>query len=299
MRWGNPDWYTMEQWEGIMAGVFKEHEDWQKEIKKESNRKYMAKWRQENPAASIQRDRAWRKANPERAKSINKKSRSKFAKTEKCRIAKKRYNQSSKGKLSLNRRKTKYKSTEKGREKILSYSRQYAKTNLMCRTCNYFQVPKRGLECSSCGGYRIHSAEYELRDYVTEWYPKAIFDKQIEGSCLKYRPDVFIETLWGVVIIEVDEHQHQDYNPNCEVVRERNLWEALGCDLTVIRFNPDSFKSDNVNTQRLTKEERFGSLFLAIQESIETHRPGLFVEYLFYSPNRIAELNAARNKLPK
>lgn len=188
---------------------------------------------------------------------------------------------------------------EENREKILQYSRTWQRENRSCTTCGLFVVTQRGSECATCGGYRVNSAEYEVRDYIKKWHPQAIFDKQIEGSCLKYRPDIFIETPYGVVICEVDEREHQDYDPNCEVIRERNLWEALGCDLTVIRYNPDSFKQDSVNTQRLSQEERLGALFLAIQESIETHRPGLYIQYLWYSPQRIAELEAARSKLPK
>lgn len=177
--------------------------------------------------------------------------------------------------------------------------RNYSRKHLLCRTCNLFGVSRRGQECATCGGYRVNSAEYEIRDYIKQFYPQALFDKQMPGSCVKYRPDVLIETLWGIVILEVDEDMHLREQASCEVIREYNIWQSLGCDVTFIRLNVDAYKPDGETTQRLSKEERLGAMFLAIQEAHETHRSGLNIEYLYYSPQRIAELDAERAKLPK
>lgn len=282
MRWGNPDWYSMEQWEGIMAGVLKEHEDWQKELKKEQRHKYyeankekakeqVRKWDKANPTKVRESKRKWNKANPDKVRESTRKSSRKWDKA----------------------------NPEKARERRRKSNRKLKQRHYKCRTCKVFLIQKRGQECAGCGGYRINSAEYELRDYLREWYPNAVFDKQMEGSCLQYRPDTLIETLWGCLVIEVDEQQHESYDPKCEVVREFNIWQSLGCVVTFIRYNPDSYKPDNFNTQRLTKEERLSALFLTLQEAYETHRPGLHIQYLWYSPARIAELEAARSKLPK
>lgn len=274
MRWGNPDWYSMEQWEAIMDGVLKEHEDWHKELKKA----WKTAWHKLHKQEENDKSRAWRQTNKDHFKDI-----------------KRKWREANKDKEKEKRSKRHQRDKEKENER----SRIWAKTNLTCKTCKLFQVERRGMECASCGGHRCNSAEYEVRDYIREWYPQAVFDKQIEGSCLRYRPDIFIETPWGCLVVEVDEQEHRDYDPNCEVVREFNIRQALGCDLTIIRYNPDSYKPDGKTTQRLTKEERLGALFLAMRDAYETHRCGLTVDYLFYSSTRIVELTKARNKLPE
>ena len=44
-----------------------------------------------------------------------------------------------------------------------------------------------------------------------------VFDKQILGGCSKRRPDNLIEMLTHVIIVEVDENCHINYNTTCEI----------------------------------------------------------------------------------
>jgi hypothetical protein len=267
-----------ERWKEITDKMREEDAEWKKELKKEKDREYYHK----NKTKIMANVTKWCKNNVDRNRRNKRESASRayLRNGEKIREHGRRWRIAN-------------------RDLFNEINRNHKKEHYKCRTCKLFYIRQRGQECATCGGHRCNSAEYELRDYIKEWYPDAVLDKIIEGSCLRYRPDIFIETSWGCLIVEVDEQEHRDYDPNCEVVREFNIHQALGCDLTIVRYNPDSYKPDGVNTQRLTKEERMGALFLALQEACETHRAGLHVEYLFYSPDRIAELNGARSNLPK
>lgn len=60
----------------------------------------------------------------------------------------------------------------------------------------------------------------------------------------KERPDVMWDLLDRIVLLEIDEHQHETRPCECEQARMMNISQALGCERTVwIRFNPDKFRS--------------------------------------------------------
>jgi hypothetical protein len=72
-------------------------------------------------------------------------------------------------------------------------------------------------------------------------------DKQIEGGCSKKRPDLFLQLGSHVIIVEIDENQHIDYNTTCEGVRMMNIWGDIGFQkIVIIRFNPDSYKVNGI-----------------------------------------------------
>lgn len=66
------------------------------------------------------------------------------------------------------------------------------------------------------------------------------FDRKIEGGCSLRRPDMFIDMLTHVIIIEVDENQHKQ--TSCETLRLVQLFEDVAQRPCVfIRFNPDGY----------------------------------------------------------
>jgi hypothetical protein len=70
-----------------------------------------------------------------------------------------------------------------------------------------------------------------------------VLDSKISGGCSRRRPDVFIDLLTHVLIIEIDEDQHLSYNESCEYVRTIELNEDIGHrPMYIIRLNPDSYK---------------------------------------------------------
>jgi hypothetical protein len=71
-----------------------------------------------------------------------------------------------------------------------------------------------------------------------EW----VSDKIINGGCSKRRPDLLLDLLYQVIIIEIDENQHIDYDCSCENKRIMELSQDLGHrPIIFIRFNPDDY----------------------------------------------------------
>ena len=74
-----------------------------------------------------------------------------------------------------------------------------------------------------------------------------VADKKIENGCSKRRPDLLLDYGSNAIIVEIDEHQHKDYDSTCENKRIMELSQDLQHKpITFIRFNPDSYKyNDN------------------------------------------------------
>lgn len=116
----------------------------------------------------------------------------------------------------------------------------------MCKTCNkkqpIYNYPKekKGLYCNSewCNtrvlnkykGYCLFcfinlfpdekvsrnykTKEKSVSDFILENFPNFtwICDKQIQDGCSKKRPDLLLDLGYQVIIIEIDENQHYNYN---------------------------------------------------------------------------------------
>ena len=86
--------------------------------------------------------------------------------------------------------------------------------------------------------------EYSIVEYVTTKFPSLswIADKTVNGGCSKRRPDLLLDLAYQVIIIEVDENQHTDYDCSCENKRIMELSQDLGHrPIVFIRFNPDDY----------------------------------------------------------
>jgi hypothetical protein len=92
--------------------------------------------------------------------------------------------------------------------------------------------------------------EFSVVEYVKKQFPELnwIADKIISGGCSKKRPDLILDLLYQVVIIEVDENQHTDYDCSCQNKRTMQLSQDLAHrPIIFIRFNPDDYKKDGKN----------------------------------------------------
>lgn len=75
-----------------------------------------------------------------------------------------------------------------------------------------------------------------------------IFDKKIINGCSRRRPDVFIDLGYQVIIVEIDENQHIDYDCSCENKRIMELSQDVNHrPIIFIRFNPDDYIKDDDN----------------------------------------------------
>ncbi len=94
--------------------------------------------------------------------------------------------------------------------------------------------------------------EKTVIDYIKEnlSYIDIITDKRIEGGCSKRRPDIIIDIGFQIIIVEIDENQHCDYDCSCENKRLMELSQDVGFrPIVFIRFNPDNYK---INDKKIT-----------------------------------------------
>ena len=92
--------------------------------------------------------------------------------------------------------------------------------------------------------------EISVRDYIKTEFPDIdwICDKQINNGCSKKRPDLLLDLGYQVLIIEIDENQHNNYDCSCENKRLMELSQDLNHrPIVFIRFNPDDYLDNNKN----------------------------------------------------
>ena len=93
-----------------------------------------------------------------------------------------------------------------------------------------------------------------------------------------------INKKYGLLFLEVDEHQHESYPVPCEISRMTKVIESLrteGNELPIrfIRYNPHSFSVNNVK-QRIHQNDRHSQLIEHIKTC--TFDTDFSVKYLFY-----------------
>ena len=85
--------------------------------------------------------------------------------------------------------------------------------------------------------------EYSVVEYIKTNHPDLwISDKIIDGGCSRRRPDLLLDLMDQVIIVEIDENQHIEYDCSCENKRIMELSQDLGHrPIVFIRFNPDDY----------------------------------------------------------
>ena len=131
----------------------------------------------------------------------------------------------------------------------------------ICISCNITRGLYDGY-CSPCYHYLFPESNitknYKIKqNIITEELKKHFnfdsFDKIINNSCCKYRPDIFKDCFTHSIIIEIDENKHSGYDEICENKRIMTLFQGLANrPLVVIRFNPDKCSnSESIFTKKL------------------------------------------------
>jgi len=86
--------------------------------------------------------------------------------------------------------------------------------------------------------------EKTVVDSVTETFPQMTWysDKKVYDGCSKRRPDLLLDLGYQVIIVEIDENQHNVYDCSCENKRLMELSQDLDHrPIVFIRFNPDDY----------------------------------------------------------
>jgi len=91
--------------------------------------------------------------------------------------------------------------------------------------------------------------EKTVVDYIKKNFPNYTwkYDKIIDDGCSKRRPDLLVDFGDQIIIIEVDENQHEYYDCSCENKRLMQISQDLGHrSIIFIRFNPDDYICNNL-----------------------------------------------------
>jgi hypothetical protein len=121
-------------------------------------------------------------------------------------------------------------------------------------------------------------------DYIKEYFKEIdiIADKQIYGGCSRRRPDILIDLGYQIIIVEIDENQHINYDCSCENKRIMELSQDVGHrPIIFIRFNPDDYKTNLKNitscwglnkkgicTIKKCKQEEWNERLIILKEQI-------------------------------
>ena len=97
-----------------------------------------------------------------------------------------------------------------------------------------------------------------------------VHDKVIDGGCSKRRPDLLLDMGSHVIIVEIDENQHNDYDTTCENARNMYLWEDVRCrPIVFIRFNPDKYTRNGLAVASCWKMNKRGLCVINEQKKNE------------------------------
>ena len=124
-----------------------------------------------------------------------------------------------------------------------------------CKThlCNILVKDKYDGYCLRCYMYlfpdkpvsrNYKTKEYSVVEYIQTKFPNFtwIADKIVNGGCSKRRPDLLLDLNYQIIIVEIDENQHADYDCSCENKRIMELSQDVGHrPIIFIRFNPDKY----------------------------------------------------------
>jgi hypothetical protein len=103
--------------------------------------------------------------------------------------------------------------------------------------------------------------EYSVVEHIKTKFPNVnwIADKIINGGCSKRRPDLLLDLGYQIIIVEVDENHHGDYDCSCENKRIMELSQDLGHrPIVFIRFNPDNYTKNATNITSCWGQDKKG-----------------------------------------
>jgi hypothetical protein len=107
-----------------------------------------------------------------------------------------------------------------------------------CLRCFIYTYPERPV------ARNYKTKEKAVADFVKASFPDQtwIHDKKVADGCSKRRPDLLCDLGDQVVVVEVDEDQHEGYDCTCENKRLMEISQDIGHrPLVFIRFNPDDY----------------------------------------------------------
>jgi hypothetical protein len=103
--------------------------------------------------------------------------------------------------------------------------------------------------------------EKTITDYINDKFKDIDItaDKRIYDGCSRRRPDIFIDIGYQIIIVEIDENQHKNYDCSCENKRIMEISNDVGHrPIIFIRFNPDDYEKDGNKIKSCWKINKLG-----------------------------------------
>ena len=118
--------------------------------------------------------------------------------------------------------------------------------------------------------------EKEVVDNIIKIFPQFswISDKKVKDGCSKRRPDLLLDMGDYVIIVEVDENKHNQYDCSCENKRLMELSQDLQHrPIIFIRFNPDDYINNNgIKIKSCWSLNKFGIMHITKEKIIEWNK---------------------------
>lgn len=122
----------------------------------------------------------------------------------------------------------------------------------LCKSCNLLNIVDEKKLCYVCNPDNFNKVRLAKQRKIKDFFDinnikYETYDKIYYQQCGKERPDfLFLSKNGHFVIIEVDEEQHKSNQEICECSRMINISQELNSPTIFLRYNPDSYKIDNV-----------------------------------------------------
>jgi hypothetical protein len=162
-----------------------------------------------------------------------------------------------------------------------------------CKLCKLLMILNEEGLCGFCDPTMIKNfrlaKQKEIKTLLdNKGYKYMIYDRIIDTQCGYERPDFVFDCQGFFVVLEVDENADKSYHfksSECERNRMININQALGAKTIFIRYNPDTFKTNNVK-HTITKNKRQDLLLKVLDKMLKqdyNEIEFLSVVYLFYN----------------
>ena len=112
-----------------------------------------------------------------------------------------------------------------------------------------------------------------------------VSDKIIEDGCSKRRPDLRCDFGSHIIIVEIDENQHRDYDCSCENKRLMEISQDVGHrPIVFIRFNPDDYiNKNNEKVQTCWRLNKLGVMSIMIKyKEVWENRLNVLIDRIQY-----------------
>jgi hypothetical protein len=133
---------------------------------------------------------------------------------------------------------------------------EHNRVKTRCKECNGSRICRHGKYKGYCYMHLFPDKEYcrnhktkekSVADFILENFSNFtwICDKKVQDGCSKRRPDLLLDLGHQVIIVEVDENMHTDYDCTCENKRIMEISQDIGHrPIVMIRFNPDGYTNN-------------------------------------------------------